>query len=422
MMIFPSSLHVSSIVSSFSTWSFGWVFFSRNNLPVLSLNRRLTPLISATHLSPLFITASCFFLFRSLHASLVHHSFPFHSLRRLVGVMTRLYDCSCERASLTVCMWNQYTADSVTCSRRRSSQHHSILITERIPLLRLTFTASHCNPLHTRNPCSSYFSLSSLTRSLSVSFYSFSGSFCVTCESIRNRSTHPFLVPWLTSSNQVVGGSCVGLGTWSFLEENSQLSMIRVQNVKDIIFNISLALVFLGVIVFSMSFAGCLGALRENLCLLKLYSLMLLILFIGEILLSTVAFVFPNALSHYLKDTLAKDPLMKYRDDANLQNLIDVIQRELKCCGISDGGYKDWSQNIYFNCSISNPSPEKCAVPYSCCRNPRNFDVSHIQTLLSLSSSFGKRTTRLSADMFVGRVREGERHVWRERGSSCMTA
>lgn len=176
--------------------------------------------------------------------------------------------------------------------------------------------------------------------------------------------------------SQVVGGSCVGLGVWSFLEENSQLSMIRVQNVKDIIFNISLSLVFLGVIVFSMSFAGCLGALRENLCLLKLYSLMLLILFIGEIVLSTVAFVFPNSLSHYLKDTLAKDPLMKYRDDANLQNLIDVIQRELKCCGISDAGYKDWSQNIYFNCSVTNPSPEKCAVPYSCCRNPRNFDVS----------------------------------------------
>ena len=193
---------------------------------------------------------------------------------------------------------------------------------------------------------------------------------------------------------QVVGGTFVGLGTWSFLEESSQLSMIRVQNIKDIIFNISLALMFIGVIVFSMSFAGCLGALRENLCLLKLvrgltnnlklltdgsllqYSLMLLILFIGEIVLSTVAFVFPNSLSNYLKDSLAKDPLMKYRDDANLQNLIDVLQKELKCCGISDGGYKDWSQNIYFNCSLTNPSPEKCAVPYSCCRNPRNFDVS----------------------------------------------
>ena len=125
-----------------------------------------------------------------------------------------------------------------------------------------------------------------------------------------------------------------------------------------------------------MSFAGCLGALRENLCLLKLYSLMLLLLFIGEIVLATLAFLFPNSLSHYVKDKLSKEPLIKYRDDANLQNIIDYIQEELHCCGISDAGYKDWSQNIYFNCSPTNPSSERCSVPYSCCKNPRNIDVS----------------------------------------------
>lgn len=76
---------------------------------------------------------------------------------------------------------------------------------------------------------------------------------------------------------QIVGGTCVGLGTWSFMEESSQLSMIRVQNIKDIMFNISLALMLIGVIVFSMSFAGCLGALRENLCLLKLVSTLILV-------------------------------------------------------------------------------------------------------------------------------------------------
>ena len=166
-----------------------------------------------------------------------------------------------------------------------------------------------------------------------------------------------------------------------------------MQGLRDLIlrdsgvFNISLSLVFFGVIIFSMSFAGCLGALRENLCLLKLYSLMLLLLFIGEIVLSTVAFVFPNTLSHYFKDKLSKEPLIKYRDDANLQNIIDFVQEELKCCGISDAGYKDWSQNIYFNCTQSNPSSERCSVPYSCCRDPRNFDVSCLFIFISITPS-----------------------------------
>jgi len=173
----------------------------------------------------------------------------------------------------------------------------------------------------------------------------------------------------------MLGGSFIGLGVWSILQEYNETStLLNIDTVLDAILHISLALIFVGMIIFSMSFAGCLGALRENLCLLKIYSLMLLLLFIGEIILSTVAFMFPNSFSTYLKDKLSKDPIIKYRDDTNLQNLIDIIQTEFKCCGISDKGYKDWSRNQYFNCTSTNKSHESCAVPYSCCRNPKNID------------------------------------------------
>lgn len=72
------------------------------------------------------------------------------------------------------------------------------------------------------------------------------------------------------------------------------------------------------------------------------YSFMLLLLFVGEVILSTVVFVFPHSFTHFLKEGLSKDPIIKYREDTNLQNLIDVIQTEFKCCGVSDKGYKDW--------------------------------------------------------------------------------
>lgn len=147
----------------------------------------------------------------------------------------------------------------------------------------------------------------------------------------------------------LLGGSMIGLGAWSFVEEFDETLFTRVRTVLDLILNISLALMIIGGLIFSMSFAGCLGALRENLCLLKLYSLMLLLLFIGEVILSTVAFIFPNSLSIYLKDSLSKDPIMKYRDDANLQNLIDEIQTNLRCCGVSDQGYKGEIFDSIFN-------------------------------------------------------------------------
>ncbi|XP_017493047.1 PREDICTED: tetraspanin-33-like, partial [Rhagoletis zephyria] len=66
-----------------------------------------------------------------------------------------------------------------------------------------------------------------------------------------------------------------------------------------------------------------------------------------------MAFMFPNSFLYHIKEGLSRDPIIKYRDDPNLQNIIDVIQTEFRCCGISDKGYKDWSKNIYFECNDS---------------------------------------------------------------------
>lgn len=38
---------------------------------------------------------------------------------------------------------------------------------------------------------------------------------------------------------------------------------------------------------------------------------------------------------------------------------------QFKCCGWNN--YTDWSWNLYFNCTPSNPSTERCSVPFSCC-------------------------------------------------------
>ncbi len=63
----------------------------------------------------------------------------------------------------------------------------------------------------------------------------------------------------------------MGLGGWSLLEEYDY-NLLKFRNIFDFLLHISLGLVFGGFIVFSMSFTGCLGALRENLLLIKLVS------------------------------------------------------------------------------------------------------------------------------------------------------
>lgn len=54
---------------------------------------------------------------------------------------------------------------------------------------------------------------------------------------------------------------------------------VRVENVYDVILNISLVMVIAGAVVFVVSFAGCVGALRENTCLLKFVSINRCIIF-----------------------------------------------------------------------------------------------------------------------------------------------
>ena len=58
--------------------------------------------------------------------------------------------------------------------------------------------------------------------------------------------------------------------------------------------------------------------------------------------------------------------IRNYRDDEDLQDLIDWIQKDwLKCCGIIEPN--DWDKNIYFKCVSQDPWIESCGVPPSCC-------------------------------------------------------
>ncbi|CAO2603011.1 Tspan33 [Lemmus lemmus] len=116
--------------------------------------------------------------------------------------------------------------------------------------------------------------------------------------------------------------------------------------------------------MFLLTFCGCIGSLRENICLLQTFSLCLTIVFLLQLAAGILGFVFSDKARGKVSE-LINNAIVHYRDDLDLQNLIDFGQKKFSCCGgIS---YRDWSQNMYFNCSEDNPSRERCSVPYSCC-------------------------------------------------------
>lgn len=68
-----------------------------------------------------------------------------------------------------------------------------------------------------------------------------------------------------------------------------------------------------------------------------------------------------------------KFQVIMYRDDPDLQALIDWVQIYFKCCGMRSPN--DWDMNIYFNKSSQQfSSPEAGGVPYSCCKKMRGLN------------------------------------------------
>jgi len=62
--------------------------------------------------------------------------------------------------------------------------------------------------------------------------------------------------------------------------------------------------------------------------------------------------------------------IKRYHTNRNIADLVDYIQEQLECCGSTSTaqGFRDWQFSEQFNCSPSNPYPERCGVPFSCCR------------------------------------------------------
>uniref|UniRef100_A0A8B9F5Q7 Tetraspanin-33 n=1 Tax=Amazona collaria TaxID=241587 RepID=A0A8B9F5Q7_9PSIT len=94
------------------------------------------------------------------------------------------------------------------------------------------------------------------------------------------------------------------------------------------------------------------------------FSICLAIVFLLQLVAGVLGFVFSDKARGKVSEII-NGAIMHYRDDLDLQNLIDFGQKEFSCCG--GVSYKDWSQNMYFNCTMDNPSQERCSVPFSCC-------------------------------------------------------
>ncbi|XP_071198732.1 tetraspanin-33 isoform X2 [Salvelinus alpinus] len=134
----------------------------------------------------------------------------------------------------------------------------------------------------------------------------------------------------------------------------------------------ALLLIVIGSLMFMITFFGCFGALRNGTCLLKTFSGILVVILLLQITAAVLGFLFTDKVLERTEKLMRK-AIVSYREDLDLENVIDFVQKKFQCCGVHT--YEDWSDNVYFQCSAENPSLEACGVPFSCCLRLHNETV-----------------------------------------------
>ncbi|XP_065153017.1 tetraspanin-14 [Paramisgurnus dabryanus] len=160
----------------------------------------------------------------------------------------------------------------------------------------------------------------------------------------------------------LAGTAFIAIGFWAWSEKGVLSDLTQVTSLHG--FDPVWGVLVVGAVTFILGFAGCVGALRENICLLKFFSGVIGFIFFLELAAAVLAFVFQGQVREWMNDFFLAN-VKAYREDIDLQNLIDSIQRFNYCCGAKEPN--DWNLNEYFNCSNENLSRERCGVPFSCC-------------------------------------------------------
>ncbi|KNC34666.1 hypothetical protein FF38_10275 [Lucilia cuprina] len=121
----------------------------------------------------------------------------------------------------------------------------------------------------------------------------------------------------------------------------------------------------IGVIGFVTSFLGCCGAWVQSRCLLVLYFMLIITLFLSEFLIGSIAFIFRGGLSRTLANELRFGIEQHYNASdrgsliaPSVATIWDNVQNSFECCGVSS--YEDWYD-------IQSWSGKRW-VPESCCK------------------------------------------------------
>jgi len=159
-----------------------------------------------------------------------------------------------------------------------------------------------------------------------------------------------------------LGIAVLGVGVFSRVENDNWKELLDSTSM----FEAANILIAAGIIVAVIGFFGCCGAYKQNSCMLVVYAVFVVVIFILEIAAGIYAYTKRETIEESLTNKLTKGVSKNYggEDIASkaVTHAIDWFQRNVKCCGAS--GPKDWNQSSWYK----EMNATQDVVPKTCCK------------------------------------------------------
>ncbi|CAO1340057.1 unnamed protein product [Diamesa serratosioi] len=137
---------------------------------------------------------------------------------------------------------------------------------------------------------------------------------------------------------------------------SGSIPLFKLEDIRDVLPDnnpavVPILVIVLGSIVFTISFFGCCGAIRESQCMVSTYAVFLFVLVVGQVIIAVFAFVYTSDLAAAASAgfTVLWNGMIK--GDMKNKEAINTLQRGFHCCGLNSSS--DW------------PAPP--GIPQSCC-------------------------------------------------------
>jgi len=155
----------------------------------------------------------------------------------------------------------------------------------------------------------------------------------------------------------LIGGIVLSVAVWV------QGVKSDYQSINDLVTLPMILAIVAGIAMVVMSLCGIIGAVREHILLLKLFLGAIIIVFIIQVIVGILAFIYRERTHNTISEQM-QFAVKGYRHNDEIQQAIDYLQQKYSCCGLTSP--KDWDDNPVYSCANGN-----CGVPESCCREPQ---------------------------------------------------